>query len=48
MWRSEVGDPEVFEPQEIILNPNDIQVIYGSGKTVMLEYNGELISVSDM
>lgn len=48
MWRSEVGDPEVFEPQEIILNPTDIKVIYGSGKIVMLEYNGELISVSDM
>ena len=48
MWRSEVGDPEVFEPQEIILNPTDIKVIYGSGKTVVLEYNGELISVSDM
>ena len=48
MWRSDVGDPEVFEPQEIILNPTDIKVIYGSGKIVMLEYNGELISVSDM
>ena len=48
MWRSDVGDPEVFEPQEIILNPTDITVTYGSGKTVMLEYNGELISVSDM
>ena len=48
MWRSEVGDPEVFEPQEIILNPNDITVTYGSGKIVMLEYNGELISVSDI
>ena len=48
MWRSEVGDPEVFEPLEIILNPTDIKVNYGSGKIVMLEYNGELISVSDM
>ena len=48
MWRSEVGDPEVFEPMEIILNPTDIKVIYASGKIVRLEYSGELISVSDM
>ncbi len=48
LWRSEVGDPEVFEPTKITLNPNDIEVLYGSGKSVVLEYNGELISVSDM
>ena len=48
MWHSDVGDPEVYEPKEIILNPTDITVIYGSGNAVVLEYNGELISVSDM
>lgn len=48
LWRSEVDDPEIYEPSSIVLNPNDIEVIYNSGKIVTLEYNGELISVSDM
>ena len=48
LWRSEVDDPEVYEPTGIILHANDIEVTYDSGKIVLLEYNGELISVSDI
>lgn len=48
LWRSEVDDPEVYEPTRIILNASDIEVMYDSGKSVRLEYNGELISVSDI
>lgn len=47
LWKSVIDDPEVYEPTEIKLNPNDIQVFYDSGKTVMLEYNGEVISITD-
>ena len=47
LWRSFIDDPEVYGPNEIILNPNDIEVRYESGKIVKLEYNGELISISD-
>ena len=47
LWRSEIDDPEVYGPQEIELKTNDIEIRYESGKTVLLEYNGELISVSD-
>ena len=47
LWRSSINDPEVYGPTEIKLNPNDIQITYESGKTVLLEYNGELISISD-
>lgn len=48
LWRSDVDDPEVYEPTKITLNTNEIEVIYDSGKIVLLEYNGELISVSDI
>ncbi len=48
LWRAEVDDPEIYEPAKITLNANDIEVIYDSGKIVLLEYNGDLISVSDM
>ena len=47
LWRSEIDDPEVYGPKEIVLNPNDITVYYDSGKIVTLEYNGEVISISD-
>ena len=47
LWHSEIDDPEVYGPKEIRLNPNAIDVIYESGKTAKLEYNGELISVVD-
>ena len=47
LWRSVVDDPEVYNPTAIILRPNEIEVTYESGKTVLLEYNGELISISD-
>lgn len=48
LWRSEIDDPEIYGPTEIILNPNDIEVHYECGKAVKLEYNGELISISDL
>ena len=48
LWRSVIDDPEIFGPMEIILNPNDIEVHYECGKAVRLEYNGELISISDL
>ena len=47
LWQSEIDDPEVYGPTEIVLNTNDIEIRYESGKTVLLEYNGELISVTD-
>ena len=48
LWRAEIDDPEVYEPASIILNPGDIEVIYNSGRSVLLEYSGEVISVSDI
>ena len=48
LWRSVIDDPEIYGPTEIILNPNDIEVHYECGKSVKLEYNGELISISDL
>ena len=47
LWRSEIGDPEVFEPTGIVLNSDGIEVTYGSGKIVTLEYDGTVVSVSD-
>ena len=48
LWRSVIDDPEIYGPTEIILNPNDIEIHYECGKSVKLEYNGELISISDL
>ncbi len=48
LWRAEIDDPEVYEPTLITLNPSDIEVIYNSGRSVLLEYSGEVISVSDI
>ena len=48
LWRSEIDDPEVYGPKEITLHPNDIEVVYDSGKIVLLEYNGEVISITDI
>ena len=48
LWRAEIDDPEIYEPAGIVLNANNIAVSYRSGKTVMLEYNGDLISISDI
>ena len=47
LWRSVIDDPEVYDPTKITLNSNDIRIYYGSGKTVILEYNGEVISITD-
>lgn len=48
LWRSSINDPEVYEPTRITLNPSDIEVTYNSGRSVLLEYSGEVISVSDI
>ena len=48
LWRAEIDDPEVYGPTDIRLNSNEIEVIYESGKKVTLEYNGDLISISDI
>lgn len=48
LWRAEIDDPEIYEPTRIALNANNIEVTYNSGKIVTLEYNGDLISVSDI
>lgn len=47
MWRSEIDDPEVFGPKEIRLEQHQIVVLYESGKTVNLEYIGQVISIED-
>ena len=48
LWRSEIDDPEVYGPEEIVLHANSIEVTYSSGKAVTLGYNGEMISISDI
>ena len=48
LWRADIDDPEVYGPAEIRLNSNAIEVIYESGKMVTLEYNGDLISITDI
>lgn len=48
IWQLDTGDPEVYEPKEIVLNEKDIEVTYGSGHLVRINYGGELISISDI
>ena len=49
LWQSEIEDPDIYGPYEILLNPYDIQVNYESGKTVKLDYNtGAVIDVTDL
>ena len=48
LWQSEIDDPDVYGPKEITLYPNDIVITYESRKIVLLEYNGEVISISDL
>lgn len=47
LWRSEIDDPEVYGPKEIKLEQYQIEILYESGKTVKLEYNGQLIGIED-
>lgn len=47
LWRSEIDDPEVYGPKEIRLEQYQIVILYESGKTVSLEYNGQLIGIED-
>ncbi|MBR6442197.1 MAG: hypothetical protein IKS46_00805 [Clostridia bacterium] len=47
-WRAEISDPDVYGPTEIKLNEKDISVVYDSGKTVKLDYDGELLTISDI
>ena len=46
-WRSEIKDPEVYGPKEIRLEGSEISVIYESGKTVKLDRDGFVLTVSD-
>ena len=49
LWKTDIDDPEVYEPSKIILHSNDIEVTYESGKIVILDYyTGELVRVSDI
>ena len=48
LWRADIDDPEVFEPKGIVLNPDGIEVKYGSGKTVILDYDGTVVSIKDL
>lgn len=48
LWRASINDPEVYEPTLITLTPSGIEVTYNSGRSVLLEYSGEVISVSDI
>ena len=48
LWRAEIDDPEIYEPSKIVLNAHEIEVTYESGKIVTLEYNGDLIRISDI
>jgi len=47
LWRSEIDDPEVYGPTEIKLEQYQIEVFYKSGKTVYLEYSGQVIGIDD-
>ena len=47
LWEAEIMDPDVFWPEEIVLNDNDITVLYESGKKVTITYYGEVIDVED-
>lgn len=47
LWTSKIDDPDVYGCQSITLRPNGIEVTYESGKTVKLEYNGDLISIAN-
>lgn len=48
LWKSSIDDPELGSPVAIRLNANDIEVDYDSGAVVSLEYNGELIGISEL
>ena len=47
LWEAEIMDPDVYWPEEIVLNDNDLEVLYESGKKVILAYNGDVIDVED-
>lgn len=52
LWKSEIPDEDVYGLYRIDLNMDEIDAYYesgnGVGKLAMLEYTGELISVSDI
>lgn len=48
VWRSNIDDPEVYGPTEMILNPTSIEIHYESGKQVLLEYDGHVKSIQDL
>ena len=47
LWRSDIDDASVSGPAKITLNVKDIEVDYDNGKTVLLRYDGKVISISE-
>ena len=48
LWQSDVDDPELGIPTSIVLKPMDIEVTYDTNQVLSLEYNGEVIEITDM
>ena len=48
LWQSDVDDPELGVPTSIVLKPMDIEVTYDTDQVLNLEYNGEVIGITDM
>ena len=48
LWQSEIDDPELGLPVSIVLKPNSIEIEYDTNQFVSLEYNGEVIGITDM
>lgn len=48
LWQADVNDPEIYGPQKVSLNPDNIEITYKSGKKVTLNYSGDIVSISDI
>ena len=47
LWKSEIADPDVFGPKEILLKDRYIEVVYESGHTVQLAYmDGTVLGIN--
>jgi len=47
LWESEILDPDVYWPEDIVLNDDDLEILYESGKKVTMAYNGEVMDIED-
>ena len=50
LWKSEINNPDLYHPYEIILGVDEIEVKYESGmedgyQLVTIEYNGDVVGV---